>query len=252
MRSEKRQGFFMTYKVQLPVFEGPLDLLLYLIKKEEVNIYDIPISKITDQYLEYLEMMKLLDLDIAGEFILMAATLMHIKSKMLLPVEEKEEVPPEEADPREELVKKLLEYKKFKDAAEKLKGMKEKRSDLFTRLAKAEQPLLEDDKPSFEASLFDLITAFSKVLKEVPKAAFHEVIRDEFTVSEKIHDILHVLVTKKLIYFSELFKNAKHKGEVVTIFLALLELVKLKEVAVKQKSPFAEIEVVRNPEWQKT
>ena len=135
--------------------------------------------------------------------------------------------------------------------ARSAKGMKEKRSDLFTRLAKAEQPLLEDDKPSFEASLFDLITAFGKVLKEVPRSAFHEVIKDEFSVSDKIHDILHMLIAKKAIFFKELFKNAKNRSEVVTIFLALLEMVKLREVVVKQTDPFGDIEIVRNVEWQK-
>jgi segregation and condensation protein A len=242
----------MTYKVQLPVFEGPLDLLLYLIKKDEINIHDIPIAGIADQYLEYLEMMKLLDLDIAGEFILMAATLMHIKSRTLLPIDEKEEVPPKELDPREELVKKLLEYKKFKEAAGRLKEMNIKRRDIFTRQGKVEMADFKDEEEaSFEASLFDLITAFSKVLKEVPKAVFHEVIRDEFTVSDKIHDILHILVDKKTIHFGELFKNAKNKGEIVAIFLALLELIKLREIIVKQLSPFSEIEIMRNPAWQR-
>jgi len=241
----------MTYKVHLPVFEGPLDLLLYLIKKEELNIHDIPISKITEQYLEYLEMMKLLDLDIAGEFLIMAATLMHIKSKTLLPIDEKEEVPLEEPDPREELVKKLLEYKKFKEAAGDLKEMHIKRRDVFARIPGAEKPQIKDEEDCFEASLFDLITAFSKILKEVPKDTFHEVIKDEFTVSGKIHDILHMLVNAGKVYFSELFKNAKSKTEVVATFLALLELVKIKEVVVKQADPFGEIEVVRSPEWQK-
>ncbi|MFC1576132.1 segregation and condensation protein A [Candidatus Omnitrophota bacterium] len=243
----------MTYKVQLPVFEGPLDLLLYLIQKEELNIYDIPISKITEQYLEYLEVMKLLDLEIAGEFILMAATLMHIKSRMLLPVDENatDEIT-EEADPRDELVKKLLEYKKFKEAAGDLKEMKLRQRDSFTRLPGGEKPKVQDEDGYFEASLFDLITAFSKVLKTVPKDAFHKVIEDEFTVSDKIHHVLHVLLEKPTVYFSELFKGAKNKGEIVSIFLALLELIKLKEIMVKQKGPFEEIEVMRNPEWQKT
>ena len=241
----------MTYKVQLPVFEGPLDLLLYLIKKEELNIYDIPIARIADQYLEYLEMMKLLDLDIAGEFILMAATLMHIKSKMLLPAEEKEELSPEEVDPREELVSKLLEYKKFKEAAAQFKDMHIKRRDVFTRLPGGDADAVSEGEQYFEASVFDLITAFSKVLKEVPREAFHRVIRDEFTVSGKIHDIVHILVERQTIYFSELFKKAKSRAEVITIFLALLELVKLKEVVVKQGDSFGEIEIVRNPEWQK-
>ena len=242
----------MTYKVQLPVFEGPLDLLLYLIKKEEINICDIPIARITGQYLEYMEVMKLLDLEIAGEFILMAATLMHIKSKMLLPLEDKEEALLEEQiDPREELVKKLLEYKKFKEAAGELNQMRLKQRDSFTRLGRAQVPLREGEEPYFEASLFDLITAFSRALKEVPKGVFHQVIRDEFTVSDKIHQILHMLVQKSAVYFSELFKNAKNRGEVIAIFLALLELVKLKEVVVKQKVPFGGIKLMRNSEWQR-
>lgn len=247
----------MTYKVQLPVFEGPLDLLLYLIKKDELNIYDIPISKITEQYLEHLEVMKLLDLEIAGEFIVMAATLMHIKSKMLLPpVEGENEELTEEVDPREELVKKLLEYKKFKEAAGNLKDMHSKQKDTFTRVPGSEKPKVEEDDTYFEASLFDLLTAFSKVLKEIPKNTFHEVIKDEFTVSDKIHQILHVLVEKTTIYFKDLFvskdgKKAMSKGEVVSTFLAILELVKLKEIVVKQSNPFGDIELMRNPEWQK-
>ena len=241
----------MTYKVQLPVFEGPLDLLLYLIKKDEINIYDIPITRITDQYLEHLDVMKLLDLEIAGEFILMAATLMHIKSKMLLPAEETEEEVAEEVDPREELVRKLIEYKKFKEAAGQFRQIQEKQRDSFARLPGAERQAFESKDSYFEASLFDLITAFSKVLKEIPKGAFHRVIQDEFTVSDKIHDILHLLVEKSVIYFSRLFQGARNKNEIVTIFLALLELVKIKELIVRQKAPFAEIEVLRNPEWQK-
>ena len=241
----------MTYKVQLPVFEGPLDLLLYLIKRDEINIYDIPIAKITDQYVDHLEVMQLLDLEIAGEFILMAATLMHIKSKMLLPAEDKEEEAPEEADPREELVRRLLEYKTFKDAAGGLKDMRARQRDSFTRLPGAEVVSPEEGESGFEASLFDLITAFGKVLKEIPKDRFHEVIKDEFTVSDKIHDILHILVEKTTIFFRDLFKNTRSKDEIVAIFLALLELVKLREIIVKQKAPFAEIEITRNPQWLK-
>jgi len=241
----------MTYKVQLPVFEGPLDLLLYLVKKDEINIYDIPISKIAEEYLEYLEVMKMLDLEIAGEFIVMAATLIHIKSKMLLPADGSEEEEAEEIDPREELVKKLLEYKKFKEAAGELKTLQIKQNDAFTRLPAAEKPRFEEDDTYFEASLFDLITAFSKVLKDVPRDIFHQIAGDEFTIGEKIHRILHLLVEKPVVYFSEFFKNAKNRAEIITIFLALLELVKLKELVVKQASPFGEIEVVRDAKWQK-
>lgn len=241
----------MTYKVKLEIFEGPLDLLLYLIKKEEIDIYDIPIATITDQYLEYLEMMKLLDLDIAGEFIVMAATLMQIKSKMLLPPEE---VPAEEAveeDPRAELVRRLLEYKKFKEAADELAG-KEAIAGRFYARKDDERPVFEsEDSPFFEASIFDLLTAFSKILKDVPKETFYKLVKDEFTVGEKIHDIFHILVNKPKIYFSRLFAEAKSKLEIIVTFLAVLELIRLKEILIIQKEPFGEIEIVRNSDTVK-
>ena len=239
----------MTYKVKLEVFEGPLDLLLYLIKKEEIDIYDIPIAKITDQYLEYLELMQLLDLSIAGEFLVMAATLIHIKSKLLLPPDQTE-VEQEELDPRAELVKRLLEYKKFKEAASELAQKESHQKHFFARVGPGfdldELPPSEED--FVEASLFDLITAFTKVLKDMPKEIFHRVIKDEFTVSEKIHDILHMLCDRKKILFTELFKAAKNKFEVITIFLAILELIKIREISVRQIASFDEIEIVRNIE----
>lgn len=243
----------MTYKVKLEVFEGPLDLLLYLIKKEEVDIYDIPIAKITDQYLEYLELMKLLDLNIAGEFLVMAATLMHIKSRMLLPPEELEGEEKEEEDPRTELVRRLLEYKKFKEAASELSLMEKQQKNYFARVSSGidKESLAVPPEPQgdfFEASLFDLITAFTKVLKDIPKDVFHKVVKDEFTVSEKIHDVLHMLVDRPVIFFRDLFKAAKTKFEVITIFLALLELIRLKEVCVRQATPFGDIEIIRNIE----
>jgi segregation and condensation protein A len=239
----------MTYKVKLELFEGPLDLLLYLIKKEEIDLCDIPIAKITDQYLEYLELMKLLDLDIAGEFLVMAATLIHIKSKMLLPPDETEGAEQEEADPRAELVKRLLEYKKFKEAASELSHMETHQKNFFSRVGPGfEIPDAPANDDFFEATLFDLITAFTKVLKDIPKDVFHRVIKDEFTVSEKIHDIIHMLVEKKKLIFTELFRAARSKFEVITIFLALLELIKIREVVVMQHIPFGEIEIVRNAE----
>lgn len=238
----------MDYRVKLDIFEGPLDLLLYLIKKNELDIHDIPINVITDQYLEYLNLMQLLDLDIAGEFLVMAATLMHIKSKMLLPPEEvPADAEAEEADPREELVRRLLEYKRFKEAAATLKQHEEERSRYFTRFA----PLPEldgGDSPFWEASLFDLITAFSKVLKGMPKEVFHQIIKDEFTVAEKVHEIFHRLVENKTIFFSSLFQKAKNRFEAITVFLALLELIRLKEIRITQNRLFDEIEIMRNSE----
>jgi len=240
----------MTYKVKLDVFEGPLDLLLYLIQKEELDIYDIPIAKVTDQYLEYMELMQLLDLNIAGEFIVMAATLMHIKSKLLLPPDENEAAVVEENDPRAELVKRLLEYKKFKEAAAELSQRESTQKHFFSRVGPGIK--LDDIPPAkdefFEASLFELITAFTKVLKDVPKEAFYQVIKDEFTVSEKIHDILHLMTERKAMLFADLFKGAKNKFEVITMFLALLELIKIKELVVKQPSQFGDIEIIKNTE----
>ena len=240
----------MAYKVKLDVFEGPLDLLLYLIQKEEVDIYDIPIAKITDQYLEYMELMQLLDLNIAGEFLVMAATLMHIKSKLLLPPDETEGSEDQEMDPRVELVKRLLEYKKFKEAASELSERESTQKHFFARVGSGvnmdELPPAEDK--FFEASLFDLITAFTKVLKDVPKDAFYQVVKDEFTVSEKIHDILHLMTERKSMLFTELFRMARKKFEIITMFLAVLELIKMKEIIVRQSFQFADIEVIRNTE----
>ena len=235
----------MTYKVKLEVFEGPLDLLLYLIKKEELNISDITIARITDQYLEYLELMQLMDLDIAGEFLVMAATLMHIKSKMLLPPDETapEEI---EEDPRAELVRRLLEYKKFKEAAFELAHMEKQHKHLFPRVGTAQIDGAEIQRDIlFEASLFDLITAFTKVLKDIPKDVFHQVIKDEFTVAQKMHDILHMMVENQSMFFLDLFKAAKNKREMITIFLALLELIRVKAVAIKQAVVFGDIEIIR-------
>ena len=239
----------MKYKVKLEIFEGPLDLLLYLIKKNEVDICDIPISTITDQYLEYLEMMKMLDLDIAGEFIVMAATLMQIKSRMLLPPDEVPEEEMEEEDPRSELIKKLLEYKKFKEAADRLAAIEATTSQQYTRKTEERPvPEIEDENAFFETSIFDLLTAFSKILKEVPRETFYKVVKDKFTVSDKIHDIVHTLVNEPKIYFSRLFKAAESKIEIIVTFLAVLELIRLKEIIIVQQEPFGEIEIIRNPD----
>jgi segregation and condensation protein A len=244
----------MSYKVKLNIFEGPLDLLLFLIKRERIDIYDIPIAKITQQYLEYLEVMKLLDLDIAGEFLVVAATLMHIKSKMLLPPDEKDDLlEEEEEDPREELVRRLLEYKKYKDAAARLQEMRDEHKNLFMHTGEGERERIITDggEEYFEASLFDLIGAFNKVLQEVPKKTFHEAVKDKFTVRDKIHTIYHVLAKNPKTYFTSLFKDAKNKDEIIVTFLAILELIKLREIIIVQKEFFGEIEIIRNPELAK-
>ncbi|MFH0772193.1 MAG: segregation/condensation protein A [Candidatus Omnitrophota bacterium] len=238
----------MTYKVKLDVFEGPLDLLLYLIRKEEADIFDIPIAKITEQYLQYLEYMKLLDLNIAGEFIVMAATLMHIKSRMLLPPDEQPPEEMEEEDPRTELVHRLIEYKKFKEAAGELAQMEAKRSLVFPRAVDEAQYADQNEGSYFEASIFDLINAFSTILKSVSKEAFLEVVRDEFTVEGKIQDLLCMLNQSPVLNFKYIFQRIGSKLELIATFLALLELIRLKEVVVRQKRIFGEIEVMFNPD----
>jgi len=237
----------MSYKIKLEMFEGPLDLLLYLVKKDHLNIYDIPIAKVTKQYLQYMELMQLLNLNIAGEFLVMAATLMQIKSKMLLPAEESQGLEPEE-DPRAELVKRLLEYEKFKEIAQNLKEREAKQGDVFKRPKVAQQEIPEENQGYFEASLFDLITAFSKALEEVPKELFYEVIKDEFSVEDKIHNILHMLLNAPSVCLSDLFKQAKNKLEIIVTFLAILELIRLKEIIARQRELFQEIEIIRNKE----
>lgn len=239
----------MSYKVKLEVFEGPLDLLLYLIKKEELDIYDIPITKITEQYLEHLGIMGVLDLNVAGEFLVMAATLMHIKSKLLLPPEEVvTEEGIEEIDPRAELAQKLLEYKKFKEVAGQLREMENRRSKLFTRKVEEKVKTDSEGKPYFESDIFSLISAMSSVLKNFSREELYEIIKDEFTVEEKVHDLIHMLVINPVIYFVDIFKKAKNKIEIIATFLALLELIRLKEVVIRQREAFGKIEIIRNRE----
>ena len=177
----------MNYKLKLDMFEGPLDLLLYLIKKEEIDIYNIPIAQVTEQYLEYIEMMKLLDLDVVGDFLVMAATLIQIKAKMLLPPDPME-VAEEELDPRDELVRRLLENKQFKEIADNLKEKESLRQDLFSRAVDEEktQELKEEAKETyFEVSLFDLITAFTQALRQTPEKTFYDIPQEEYTVEKK-------------------------------------------------------------------
>ena len=240
----------MNYKIRLDMFEGPLDLLLYLVKKDHLNIYDIPIAKVTQQYLEYINFMQLLDLNVVGEFLVMASTLMQIKSKMLLPAEELS-VLEEESDPRAELVKKLLEYEKFKQIAENLKERETSQQEVFKRpktdLSQGKDKEGKEDV-YFEASIFDLISAFSRALKDVPREVFYEVIKDQFTVEQKVHDILHLLLVQSEIKLSELFTKSKSKIEIIVIFLAILELAKMKEIVARQDAEFEDIIILRNKE----
>jgi segregation and condensation protein A len=239
----------MNYKFQLESFEGPLDLLLYLIKKDEINIYDIPIAEITEQYLQYIEMMKLLDLDGIGDFLVMAATLLQIKSRMLLPPDptQAEEV----LDPRADLVRRLEEYQRIKEAAEQLRQRMEQRQDLFSRKIEAGslEELREDAKEVyFEANLFDLVTSLTKALRDKPEKGHYEVRREEYTVEDKITLILHILIERPRMLLTEIFEQAHDKMEVIVTFMAVLELCRQKQILVVQKRLFSDIELLKNTE----
>lgn len=225
----------MSTNVQLEIFEGPLDLLLHLIKKNEVSITDIPIATITEQYLATLELMQTLNLDVAGEFLVMAATLVHIKSRMLLPVGETapDEDEDEGGDPRDELVKRLLEYQRFKDAAEQLEQREVLTRDVFVRSAvPAEAPAPAGFR---EVSVLELLAAIRRVIERLPKDIVHQVILDKVTVRQKMTLLLDRLRSQAQVYFESLFDDAKTRMDVVVTFLAMLELVKVRAIRIVQE-----------------
>ena len=232
------------YKVKLEIFEGPLDLLLYLIKRDEIDIYDISLERITKQYLEYLQAFKELNIDVAGEFVVMAANLIYWKSRSLLPVDQQ---PPEEDveedDPRWELIRQLIEYKKFKEAAEQLQARQLEQEKIFSRMGEA--PLLASAPLRLgEVGIFQLINAFQVVLKRVEaRENLQEIFGENFTVSDKIDQILQSVADKTSVRFSSLFAKAASRVEIVVTFLALLELIRLKQVRALQNNPFDEIEI---------
>jgi segregation and condensation protein A len=229
------------YQVRLEIFEGPLDLLLYLIRQEELDIYDIPIARITQQYLEYIEIMKALDIELAGEFLVMAATLLKIKSKLLLP--HHVEIEGEMEDPRKDLVRQLLEYKKFKEAASRLEDREEVQRLMFPRpkgaIEKQEQADAEPPVP--EVGLYELLTAFRQVVERIDKVRLYEIVGEDITIEERIDFILREIKEKEQIRFTDLFANEKRKLVIVVTFFALLELIRLGRVKVVQDSMFGEI-----------
>ena len=225
----------MAYKIKTAIFEGPLDLLLHLIRKNEVDIYDIPISDITKQYMEYLDMLKALDLNVAGEFILMASTLVHIKSKMLLPIEE-EAQEEDNYDPRDELVERLLEYQKFKEAAGELDSRNILGRDVFTR---GQPYVLEGDEEDANAALvnvtiFDLMEALQEVIARIPKDYTVDLTTEQFNIVDKINLIMETLEANQSATFASLFPIGGSKGEVIATFLAILELCKMLLIRVNQ------------------
>ncbi len=238
------------YKVKFEVFEGPLDLLLYLIQKEEVDIYEVNLTKLATQFLEYIEVMRMLDLDIAGEFLVMAATLMYIKSRELLPKDQ--QVTPEDEepgeDPRWELIRQLVEYKKFKDAAARLQELEIRQENTYPRLPAKPEFGVDDAVTRGSVSLFDLLNAVNSVLKRVDQREVpRDIFEDKWTVSEKIEHLLQMVTEGATIIFFQLFVGATSRSEVVVTFLALLELIRLRQLVAVQKEPFGEIQVSRAP-----
>ncbi len=237
------------YRVRFEVFEGPLDLLLYLIRRQEVDIYEVNLTRIAAEFVEYLNLMRELDLDVAGEFVVMAATLMLIKSRELLPRDQRPEnqtsVEDEVEDPRWELIRQLVEYRKFKDAAARLHELEVRAENVYPRdPGRIELP--EDTAPRRqEASLFDLLGAVNAVLRRVASRTgeARDMFEDKWTVSEKIESLLTVIRDRGRLRFSELFHATTSRAEVVVTFLALLELVRLRSICAFQPAPFAEIEI---------
>jgi segregation and condensation protein A len=238
------------YKVKFEVFEGPLDLLLYLIKKEEVDIYEVNLTRLAEQFIEHIDTMRLLDLEIAGEFLVMAATLMYIKSRELLPVDQRAETEGEDdgEDPRWELIRQLVEYKKFKDAASQLQTLEARQADVFARIPG--QLEFEHDRPAPRAdvSIFDLVNAVNCILKRInTRADQRDIFEDKWTVSEKIEHLMRAVRERGAVKFSDLFAGVTSRTEVVVTFLALLELIRLKQVMAMQSEAFGEIEICPQP-----
>jgi len=232
------------YKVKLEVFEGPLDLLLYLIKQDEIDIYDVSLERITRQYLEYLQAFKELNIELAGEFIVMAANLIYLKSRSLLPVDQQ---PPEEDawedDPRWDLIRQLIEYKKFKEAAGQLHLRELEQERIFVRTG-GSSPDREQPLRLGEVGIFQLINAFQTVIKRVEaQHDVQEIFGERFSVSEKIDIILKRVAGGAAVRFSDLFGAVISRVEVAVTFLALLELIRLKQVRAIQRSIFDEIEI---------
>ncbi len=235
----------MIYRVKTEIFEGPFDLLLFLIRKHEIDIYDIPIHDITNQFLEYIKLMKILDLEVAGDFIEMVATLMNIKARMLLPKPvfgDEDDV----EDPRTELVQRLLEYKKFKEAASEMSEFEDHRRKMYSRKFFLKP---EDEKPSSteeylqNVTLFDLLLAFKKALDNMPKVTYHEVKKIEVTIEEQTDYILNMLEAQPNILFSKLIEKLKDRIVIIVTFLALLDLIKLRKIIVRQSRVFDDIKI---------
>lgn len=234
-----------NYAIKLDIFEGPLDLLLYLIKKNEIDIYNIPIALITEQYLDYLKMIKALNLDLAGEYLVMASTLIHIKSKMLLPVPDEPEE--EEEDPRAELVRQLVEHKTFKELAAKLGDRPLLERDVFTRTAvlpEEDQPVPEAEEDELvEVSVFELIEAFHRILSQMDKKQLIEIDLEKLSLTDIINDVMDRLAACNSLTFDDLLQEKRDRRRIIYTFLAILELIKLRMIRAYQTSVFGTIRI---------
>ncbi len=231
-----------AYTLTLPNFEGPLDLLLHLCQKHELNILDIPISFVTQKYLEYLKVMSLMNLDVASEYLVMAATLMHIKSKMLLPEPPKgqdDDALDEEEDPREALIRRLLEYQKYKQAAADLGGRGLTGRDVFLRGSPVEEAVHEGLAPLAEVPLFSLVEAFQMVLTKSKVKLTHDIVADRINLSDRIRELQDLLLVRKRVIFEELFEGLATRFDLVITFLALLEMTKMRLTRLFQTEPYA-------------
>jgi segregation and condensation protein A len=244
-----------TWSVQLPHFEGPLDLLLHLCQKHELNILDIPIGLLTEKYLEYLAVMQLMELDVAAEYLVMAATLAHIKSKMLLPApppgqEDEATAEEEEGDPREALIRRLLEYQKYKHAGEQLAARGVTGRDVFGRGMPVEEAEAQGLAPLAEVPMFALVEAFQRVLDRSKIKLSHDIVADRISLSDRIAQLSDLLAVRKRVRFEDLFEEMSSKFDLVVTFLALLEMTKLKMTRLFQTEPLGplHIELAATPE----
>ena len=233
----------MSYEIKLDIFEGPLDLLLYLIRKNEIDIYNIPIALITAQYLAYLEMMRSLNLDLAGEYLVLASTLIHIKSKLLLPPDESEGEEEEGEDPRAELVQQLLEYQIFKEAALRLENRPLLERDVFTRGAPGEAPSAaeEEGEAMMEVGVFELVAAFRRIVAGFDRPEELEIDAEKMSLADRINEIMEMLSEKQQMTFVELIGGRTARRRIVYTFLAILELMKLRMIRAYQSGPFGAI-----------
>jgi segregation and condensation protein A len=232
--------------VSLPAFEGPLDLLLHLCQKNELDILDIPIGFITEKYLEYLAVMQLMNLDVASEYLLMAATLAHIKSKMLLPAPppgQDDDALLEEQDPREALIRRLLEYQKYKLAGETLAARGVAGRDVFPRGAAIEEAQAEGLAPLAEVPLYALVEAFQRVLSRASVKIAHDVVPDRISIVGRIHELYDLLAVRKRADFDQLFDGDRTRVELVVTFLALLEMTRLRMMRLYQVDPLGPLHI---------